>query len=34
MVYDILEHKRMMLFMEGLVELLRGWVKSLDPSSL
>lgn len=34
MVYDISERRRVMLSMEGLTEPLRGWVKSLDPSSL
>ena len=34
MVYDISKHRQVMLFMEGLTEPLRGWVKSLDPSSL
>jgi hypothetical protein len=33
-VYDISERRQVMLFMEGLTEPLRGWVKSLDPSSL
>ena len=30
-VYDISKRRRVMLFIEGLVEPFRGWVKSLDP---
>ena len=34
MVYDISKRRRVMLFVEGLVEPLKGWVKSLDPLAL
>ena len=34
MVYDIFEQRRVMFFIEGLVEPFRGWVESLDPPSL
>ena len=36
-ISDVLWHserRHMMLFIEGLVKPLRGWVKSLDPSTL
>ena len=34
MVQDILERRLIVLFIEGLVEPLRGWVKAFDPYTL
>jgi hypothetical protein len=34
MVTDVSEHRLVMLFMEGLVEPLRGWVKDFRPNTL
>lgn len=34
MVTDIMEARLVMLFVEGLVEPLCGWVKSFEPTTL